>query len=169
MKQKCLDWWLVFLFTLPTDVCVLVNRESVWTARGGRMRRRTCPKGIWVWGRSPSWTSARGRLSAPELETWLQAAAWTLRKVVKNTQNDTWPLRLDASCKVAQGSRFKCFMCCRELRRGPSDHGGPDQLQLPGVQRHGVSVLPQGKTIIIIIISSDIALYLWLWVVLVAL
>ena len=46
----------------------------------------------------------------------------------------------------------KCFMCRRELRRGPSDHGGPDQLQLPGVQRHGVSVLPQGKTTVLLII-----------------
>lgn len=62
------------------------NREDGWTARGGCLQRKMWLTEIWVWGKLPSWTFAQEQLSAPLLETRLQAASWTCRKVQMTTQ-----------------------------------------------------------------------------------
>lgn len=74
----------------------MVSRGSGWIARGGHVQRRMWQKGIWVWGRLPSWTSAQEQLSAPQLETKLQAATWTFRKVLTLTFSATSPMLVHA-------------------------------------------------------------------------
>lgn len=115
-------------------------RESGWTVRNGGRQRSMSSTGTWVWGQLPSWTSALGQVCAPWLQTRRQAAVWTHRKVTRETGASAHfsEIILDWWWSTAPCDH-------RQLRWWSPDHGGPDKLQLPGGQRHGVPLLPQGK------------------------
>lgn len=124
-------------------------RESVWTVRNGGRRRSTSLTGTWVWGLLPSWTSALGQVCAPWLQTRRHAAVWTHMKVRGETGAGAHFAEI-----IVDGWRSNAPCDHRQLRWWSPDHGGPDKIQLPGGQRHGVPFLPQGKNNRNAIISS---------------